>query len=40
MYGGNYTDTFNPSAVQYEDPLTFMQGMTPFEQKEYFKSRK
>jgi len=40
MYGSNYTDTFNPSAVQYEDPLTFMQGMTPFEQKEYFKSRK
>jgi len=39
-YGSNYTDTVNLSSVGYDAPLDFFGGMTPFEQKQYFRNRR
>jgi hypothetical protein len=37
-YGNFYTDDF--SSVTYgQDPQSFFSGMTPFEQRQYFKNR-
>ena len=35
-YGSNYTDL---SSVGYDNPRDFFSGMTPFEQRQYFKNR-